>query len=170
MLPDEIQQSAVIALEDACENVEAPLQKLEHSLHSWVAFGIIPIFALANAGVALSLSSLAGETSAVALGIVAGLVLGKPIGLVGASWLTVRLGITTLPQHVRWRHIVGAGFLSGIGFTMSLFIASLAFEGELLETAKLGILGASLLAGIIGSFLLLQVKPIQNGNERLEAD
>lgn len=169
MPPDEVQQSMVIALEDACENVEAPLQKLEHSLHTWVSFVIVPIFALANAGVTLSLDSLVGGTSTVAFGIVAGLVLGKPIGLLGASWLIVRLGIAGLPQGVHWRHMVGVGFLAGIGFTMSLFIASLGFgEGELLEVAKLGILSASLLAGIIGTLLLLQAKPAQAEDEGME--
>ncbi len=111
---------------------------------------------------ALSLDSLAGETSTVALGIVAGLVIGKPIGLISASWLTVRLGIAPLPPDVHWRHIIGVGFLSGIGFTMSLFIASLAFgENALLEAAKLGILGASLFAGSVGFLLLRRGKPSQ---------
>ena len=160
MLTNEVQQSAVIELEEACEDVQAPLQKLEHSLHSWVQFGIMPIFALANAGVALSLSSVAGETARVALGIMAGVVLGKPIGLLGASWMAVRAGIAELPQGVEWSHMVGVGFLAGIGFTMSLFIASLALgESALLEAAKMGILGASLIAGSIGFLLLGRGKP-----------
>lgn len=166
MLTNEVQQSAVISLEEVCEDVQAPLQKLEHSLHPWAAFIIIPVFAFANAGVTLSLENLAGGTSTVALGIAAGLVLGKPIGLLGASWLTVRTGLATLPPGVDWRHMLGLSFLAGIGFTMSLFIASLAFRGsELLEVAKLGILGGSLLAGGIGSVLLLRVKPTQIGEE-----
>ena len=155
MLIDEGQQSAVIELEEACEDVQAPLQKLEHSLHTWVQFGIIPIFALANAGVALSLSSLGGDTSLVALGIVVGLVLGKPLGILAGSWLAVRMGLSALPAGVQWPHMVGVGFLAGIGFTMSLFIASLGLgESPLLEAAKLGILGASLIAGSIGYVLL----------------
>ncbi len=156
MLTDEVQQSAVIELEEACEDVQAPLQKLEHSLHTWVQFGIIPIFALANAGVALSLTNVGGETSRIALGIILGLVIGKPLGILGAAWLAVRSGAAALPVGVTWRHMVGAGFLGGIGFTMSLFIASLGLaDAALLEVAKLGILGASLLAGVIG-FLLLR--------------
>lgn len=140
--------------------MRAPLQKLEHSLHTWVQFGIIPIFALANAGVALSLSSLGGDTSAVALGILVGLVLGKPIGILTGSWIAVRLGWSVLPEGVQWQHMVGVGFLGGIGFTMSLFIASLGFgDSALLETAKLGILGASLLAGMIGVALLRRGHP-----------
>ena len=156
MLTDQVQQSAVLELEEACEDVQAPLQKLEHELHTWVQFVIMPVFALANAGVALSLANVGGETSRIALGIIVGLVLGKPIGIIGASWLAVRSGIAALPAGVTWRHIVGVGFLGGIGFTMSLFIASLGFgESELLDAAKMGILGASLLAGVIG-FLLLR--------------
>jgi NhaA family Na+:H+ antiporter len=171
MLTNEVQQSAIIALEEVCEDVQAPLQKLEHALHPWAAFLIIPIFAFANAGVALSLDSLAGGTSTVALGIVAGLVLGKPLGVLGASWLTVRMGLATLPPGVHWQHMIGLGLLAGIGFTMSLFIASLAFRGsELLEVAKLGILSASLIAGIIGSVLLLRVEPTHAGNEETEAE
>ncbi len=135
--------------------MQAPLQKLEHSLHTWVQFGIIPIFALANAGVALTLSSLVGDTSLVALGIVVGLVLGKPLGILAGSWLAVRMGLSALPAGVQWPHMVGVGFLAGIGFTMSLFIASLGLgESTLLEAAKLGILGASLIAGSIGYVLL----------------
>jgi NhaA family Na+:H+ antiporter len=155
MLIDEGQQSAVLELEEACEDVQAPLQKLEHSLHTWVQFGIIPIFALANAGVALSLSSLVGDTTLVALGIVVGLVLGKPLGILAGCWLAVRMGLSALPAGVQWPHMVGVGFLAGIGFTMSLFIASLGLgESTLLEAAKLGILGASLIAGSIGYVLL----------------
>ncbi len=160
MLTDEVQQSAVIELEEACEDVQAPLQKLEHSLHPWVQFGIIPIFALANAGVALSLRSVDGVSSAAPLGILVGLVLGKPIGILAGSWIAVRLGWSMLPPGVEWSHMVGVGFLGGIGFTMSLFIASLGFgESELLEAAKLGILGASLLAGSIGFLLLRRSQP-----------
>jgi NhaA family Na+:H+ antiporter len=160
MLTDEAQQSAVIELEEACEDVQAPLQKLEHALHTWVQFGIIPIFALANAGVALSFSSLGSETTQIVVGILAGLVLGKPIGILGSSWIAVRMGLTVLPQGVRWSHMAGVGFVAGIGFTMSLFIASLAFgETELLETAKLGVLTASIVAGIIGAMLLRRGRP-----------
>lgn len=155
MLTDEIQQQAVIELEEACEDVQAPLQKLEHRLHVWVQFVIMPIFALANAGVVLSLGEIGGDTGRVTLGIVAGLVLGKPLGLLGAAWLAVRAGIAALPEGVTWRHMLGASCLGGIGFTMSLFVATLAFgESELLAAAKLGILAASVVAGSLGYFLL----------------
>lgn len=155
MLTDGVQQQAVIALEEACEDVQAPLQKLEHRLHFWVQFVIMPIFALANAGVVLSLGGAGGETGVVTIGIVAGLVLGKPIGLLGASWLAIRAGIASLPEGVSWRHMLGASCLGGIGFTMSLFVATLAFgESALLAAAKLGILAASVVAGSLGYVLL----------------
>ncbi len=160
MVTDQVQQSAVLELEEACEDVQAPLQKLEHELHTWVQFVIMPVFALANAGVALSLTSLSGETSRVVLGIIVGLVVGKPLGILLASWLAVRSGIASLPPGVSWTHMAGVGVLAGIGFTMSLFIASLGFdEPELLEAAKLGILGASLLAGTVGFLLLRRGQP-----------
>jgi NhaA family Na+:H+ antiporter len=150
MLTDERQQSAVIALEDACEQVQAPLQKLEHALHPWVALLIMPVFALANAGVALAFGG-GSATMPVMLGIVLGLVLGKPLGLLAACWLATRAGIAALPQGVGWRHMLGAGILAGVGFTMSLFVAGLAFgDAGLLGAAKLGILLASLVAGVAG--------------------
>jgi NhaA family Na+:H+ antiporter len=155
MLTDEAQQHAVIHLEEVCEDVQAPLQKLEHSLHFWVQFIIMPIFALANAGVAFSLSSISGTSTMVPVGIIVGLVIGKPIGLLAASWLAVRSGLAELPNGVEWRHMIGVGFLAGIGFTMSLFIASLGFgDGLLLDAAKTGILMASVIAGSIGYILL----------------
>ena len=154
----EFQQSAVLELEEVSEQVQAPLQKMEHELHSWVAFFIMPIFAFANAGVALSADSLGGATLPVLLGIVFGLTLGKPIGIVGACWLAVRAGIAELPQGVTWRHMLSTGVLAGIGFTMSLFIASLAFgDATHLATAKLAILLASAVAGGVGLLLLSRV-------------
>lgn len=158
MLTVESQQSAVIELEEICEHVQAPLQKIEHSLQSWVALVIMPIFAFANAGVGFSTSHLSGEALPVVLGIILGLVVGKPVGLLGASWLAARAGIADLPQGVRWQHMVGVGVLAGIGFTMSLFIATLGFEQpEVLATAKLAIFIASLIAGTVGLLLLRRV-------------
>src|SRR5919199_3780143 len=144
---------------NSCEAVQAPLQKLEHQLHAWVAFGIVPLFALANAGVRLSLEGISGPGLLIVVGTVLGLVVGKPLGLVGLSWVLVRTGVAALPQGVRWAHLVGAGCLAGLGFTMSLFIASLGFgESPLLEAAKLGILTASLIAGVLGFTLLRRVR------------
>lgn len=165
MITNQRQQSIVIALEEACEHVQAPLQKLEHKLHLPVNFLIMPIFAFANAGVAISLAGLEGDNLMIVLGIVFGLVLGKPIGIFGASWLAIRLGITSLPQGVSMTQLLGVGMLGGIGFTMSLFIASLGFgEGSpLLEGAKLAILFASLVAGVGGFIFLSVVKGPDSG-------
>ena len=145
-------QAAARILELASESVESPLQRLEHHLHPWVIYVIMPIFALANAGVALSSKDfLVAFSSPISLGIVAGLVIGKPVGISLLSWLAVRAGLAELPQGVTMRHVLGAGFLAGIGFTRSLFIANLAFpSSELLAVAKVGILSASLIAGLIG--------------------
>lgn len=145
---------AVMAIENAAEEVQAPLQKLEEKLHSLVAFGIMPLFAIANAGVSLQ-GAGAVLTSSISLGVILGLVLGKPIGITLAAWLSCRLGLAERPRGVGWMAIHGAGWLGGIGFTMSLFIAGLAFgDGDLLTQAKIGILLASLVAGITGWLLL----------------
>ena len=156
ILRSESRQAAVMALEDACEKVETPLQRFEHTLLPWVRLIIMPLFALANAGVVLGIST-AAATSPVSLGIVLGLVAGKPIGIFCASWFAVRLGLASLPAKVGWRQILGVGVLGGIGFTMSIFIAGLAFAGQpLLEIAKLGIFAASLVAGGTGFLLLFK--------------
>jgi Na+:H+ antiporter, NhaA family len=150
---DEEQQAVIEAMEDACEQAQAPLHRIEYALHPWVTFAIMPLFALANAGVTLSGGFAAGDR--ITLGIVMGLVLGKPLGIMGASWLAVRSGMAALPNGVTWRHIHGAGWLGGIGFTMSLFVAMLAFaDASLLATAKVGILTASTVAAIVGSVLV----------------
>jgi NhaA family Na+:H+ antiporter len=146
------QQEALHAIELACDQAQAPLQKMEYALHGAVAFAILPLFALANAGVPLAGGGLG---SAVALGILLGLVIGKPLGITLAAWLAVRAGIADLPAGVTWRTLHGTAWLGGIGFTMSLFIAGLAFsDAARLDTAKLGILTASLIAGITGWGLL----------------
>ena len=117
----------------------------------------MPVFALANAGVVLDGDLLANLSESITLGIILGLLLGKPIGIVLASWLAVRSRLASLPEDVSWAQIHGAGWLAGIGFTMSLFVAGLAFSDEaLLTMAKLGILTASVFAGIAGSALLLR--------------
>jgi NhaA family Na+:H+ antiporter len=159
MLTDEGQQAAVIELEELCEQVQAPLQKIEHSLHGWVALAVMPLFAFANAGVALTVSSLSGASMPIMLGIVAGLVVGKPTGLFVSAWLAVRAGIAELPQGVGWAHMAGAGMLAGIGFTMALFIASLSFDDSAqLDSAKIAILLASLIAGSLGMLTLARLR------------
>jgi NhaA family Na+:H+ antiporter len=134
----------------------SPLARVEAILHPWVSFVIVPLFALANAGVDLSAGALSSAaTSSVALGILIGLVVGKPLGIALATTLAVRTGLGPLPAGAGWRHVVGVGAVAGIGFTISLLITDLAFEDPaLLQTAKAGILAASVLAGVVGAVIL----------------
>jgi NhaA family Na+:H+ antiporter len=133
--------------------------RIEHGLQPWVSFVVVPLFALANAGVAIPLDAGALLTESIVLGVVAGLVLGKQLGITGATWLIVRSGLAELPEGVTWRHIYGVAWLGGIGFTMSLFIAELAYgPSPALALAKVGILGASLVAGAGGYLVLTQIK------------
>jgi Na+:H+ antiporter, NhaA family len=155
VLANDERQAALHALNHAAHKLEPPLHELEHALNPWVVFAIMPIFALANAGVQLGGGIVEALTSPVALGIVLGLVVGKQLGVTLFAWLAVRSGVAELPEGVGWRHVYGAGWLAGIGFTMSLFITDLAFsEGSLVEDAKLGILCASLIAGAVGWTIL----------------
>ncbi|VAW67922.1 Na+/H+ antiporter NhaA type [hydrothermal vent metagenome] len=153
-------RSVVRTLENGVHSVQAPLQRLEHDWHMPVAYLIIPIFALVNAGIPLEMSSL-GETLShpVMLGVSLGLVLGKFIGITGACWLVLKLGVAELPKDTRFTQIAGVSLLAGIGFTMSIFVAQLGFANneELLLMAKTGILFASLLAGISGYIWLYLV-------------
>jgi NhaA family Na+:H+ antiporter len=154
--PDEEHHAALWELEDLTESAQAPMLRMEHALHPWVAFLIVPLFALANAGVRIGGDLLATATEPVVLGIVLGLVVGKQVGITLAAWLVVRAGLADLPGGVTWRHIYGAAWLGGIGFTMSLFIADLAFgDLQTLALAKIGILAASILAGL-GGYLILR--------------
>ncbi|MDF1501348.1 Na+/H+ antiporter NhaA [Roseisolibacter sp. H3M3-2] len=152
-------QVALQAIENAADAAQAPLQRMEHALHGVVAFAIMPIFALANAGVALGSGAAAAARSPIAWGVVLGLALGKPLGITLASWLAVRAGAADLPTGVAWRHVHGAGWLGGIGFTMSLFVAGLAFaDPVVLDIAKLGVFAASIIAGAVGYTLLLRAR------------
>jgi NhaA family Na+:H+ antiporter len=132
-------------------------ERLEHTLHPWSSFVVLPLFALANAGVALSADAL-GEAgrSPVTWGVILGLVVGKPLGIATCSWLACRSRLAALPADVNWAQLVGVAMLGGIGFTISLFVADLAFDRPgLVEEAKVGILAASLVASLAGSALLL---------------
>lgn len=153
--PTHEQNSAVQTLEVACEFAQTPLQRFERRLHLWVAFLIMPLFALANAGVMLQGDITATLANPIAIGIVAGLALGKSFGITGLCWLAVRLGLAELPEGVGWRQLYGVAWLGGIGFTMSLFITGLAFpDAASSDTAKVGVLVASILSGVIGYLLL----------------
>ncbi|ACO47399.1 Na+/H+ antiporter NhaA [Deinococcus deserti] len=135
-------------LEDLLERSQSPLHRMEHALHPFVTFAVLPIFALVNAGVSVSGAGF----GAISYGVMLGLLLGKPLGVVGGAWLAVRSGVASLPRRVTWFHMVGAGILAGIGFTMSLFVSNLAFEDvALLTQAKLGVLMASVLAAALGA-------------------
>ena len=154
IMKDEEQRRGVVqTLLDGIHMIETPLQRLEHSLHIPVAFVIIPLFALANAGVPIAMSQLPSLlTEPITLGIIVGLVFGKFLGVAGLSLLAVKLGIGSLPEGTRPHHIIGVGFLAGIGFTMSIFIAELAFEyqKEALVLAKTGVLFGSVIAAVTG--------------------
>src|SRR5439155_9602154 len=155
VMTDEEQQAVIEALEDSAEKVQPPLHRLQQALHPWVTFFVMPVFALANAGVAFDGNVFTNLLQPIPVGVVLGLLLGKPIGITFASWLAVRTRLGRLPAEVTWAHIHGASWLGGIGFTMSIFVAGLAFQTEaLLNMAKFGIFTASLLAGIVGSVLL----------------
>jgi NhaA family Na+:H+ antiporter len=139
----------VDVLEDLTRRVVSPLHTLEHGLQPWVAFAIMPIFALFNAG--FTVGEGTSLTAPVPLAAFVGLLLGKPVGVVLSSWLAVKAGWCSLPEGVGWVAMLGTGLLAGIGFTMSLFIAALAFgDGVLLDGAKLGVFSASILAAVLG--------------------
>jgi NhaA family Na+:H+ antiporter len=128
----------------------SPVERLEYRLHNWVAFGIMPLFALANAGVPLGDISFEGDAGGLFWGITLGLAVGKPLGILAVAWLAARIGAAVLPAGVKWSHVSVIGIVGGIGFTMALFIAQLAFTaGPLLETAKLAILCGSGAAGML---------------------
>ncbi|WP_220106195.1 Na+/H+ antiporter NhaA [Vibrio cholerae] len=142
----------------------SPLKHLEHALHPYVAFAILPVFAFANAGISLQGVSLAGLTSMLPLGVALGLFLGKPLGIFSFSWAAVKLGVAKLPEGINFKHIFAVSVLCGIGFTMSIFISSLAFgqANEAYDTyARLGILMGSTTAALLGYSLLRLSLPIK---------
>ncbi|MDH5424618.1 MAG: Na+/H+ antiporter NhaA [Gammaproteobacteria bacterium] len=146
-------RAVVQTLENGVHSVETPLQRLEHAWHMPVAYLVIPIFALANAGIPLQLDSLAATmTHPVMLGVSLGLILGKFIGITGVCWLLLKMGVAVLPKETRFIQVAGVSLLAGIGFTMSIFVAELgfAYQAEYLLMAKTGVLFASAVAGIAG--------------------
>lgn len=162
----EKQKAILQNIKDRIDSVGSPAQRLEHELHLPVALIVIPLFALANAGISIDFSSI-GTTviENVSLGIIFGLIFGKVLGIAGVAWLAIKLGIAKLPDNSTMNQVFGVAFLGGIGFTMSIFVADLAFVGNetLIFQAKVGILAASLFAGLFG-FIWLRyiVKPAQH--------
>lgn len=136
------------------------LHRVEHEMHPWVAFLILPVFAFANAGVSLAGLSLADLAQPLTLGIAVGLFLGKQVGVMLATWIGVRSGLARLPDGVSWRHVYGVACLTGVGFTMSLFIGTLAFtDGETMNAMRLGVMSGSILSGMLGYSVLRVAAP-----------
>jgi NhaA family Na+:H+ antiporter len=156
-------EPALRALDAIHDRIESPASKLLRTVEPWSSYAVLPVFALANAGVALSAEVAAGH-GRLMLAIVAGLVIGKPAGIVLAAWLAVRAGVAVKPSAYSWRQLAGAGALAGIGFTMSLFIAGEAFPNPAeFRAAKIAIFIASLVAGGLGTLILWQRRPAGDG-------
>jgi NhaA family Na+:H+ antiporter len=143
-------------MERATRKSISPLERHETELHPWVGFLIMPVFALANAGVPIEAADIVDP---VALATALGLFVGKPVGILLFSFLAVKLGLTRLPEGVNWGAVVGGGFLAGIGFTMALFISGLALSGPLLDAAKVGVMAGSALSAAVGMTLLIVFLP-----------
>lgn len=156
-----VRQAAVYAMIKNAKFVLPPLHRMENTMHPWSAFLIIPVFALANAGIPIHGGVGTAVQGSVSVGVIAGLCIGKPLGITLFAFLACKLGLAALPRGVSWRHIVGAGMLGGIGFTMAIFIANLAYAGqaENLEHAKLAILVASTISAFGGAAVLLTCRP-----------
>jgi NhaA family Na+:H+ antiporter len=168
-----VQESILSQMEDLAKGTEAPLERIERALVRWVGFSIVPIFALANAGVAVS-GDVASDaiSSPVSQGVALGLVLGKPVGIFLFTFLAVKLGICDMPRGATWPQILGVGLLGGIGFTVSLLITDLGFRGDqvLADEAKLGVLFASIVAAVLGAvFLYFNTSPPSHTPDAVES-
>lgn len=142
---------------------ETPLQTIEYALHPWVAFGIMPLFALANAGIVIGNDFFTSIANPISIGVAIGLIAGKFTGIMFFSWIMVKFSLSKLPEGASWKHIAGVALLAGIGFTMSLFISGLAFKNPVfIDQAKYGILIASIIAGIFGTIVLKRIKRPSN--------
>lgn len=154
---DEEQAEAIVGeIERLSGETEGPLERLERQVHPWVSFAILPLFALANAGIIFSTDTLSTAVeSPITLGVFAGLTAGKVVGVFGMTWLAVKVGIGRLPTGVTWPHVLGVSLLAGVGFTVSIFISSIAFDDRaLIDLAKMGVFSASVLAGVVGYVFL----------------
>jgi NhaA family Na+:H+ antiporter len=155
-LEDPSQQKCAMRIQEQARHVSAPLQRLEHGIQPFTTYVVLPLFALANAGVTVRGYDV-GELllEPVSIGIFLGLIVGKTLGISVSTWLAVKARLASLPENVNWGHVIGAGVLGGVGFTMSLFISNLAFRAGILQVeAKLAILVASTVAGVAGYLLL----------------
>jgi NhaA family Na+:H+ antiporter len=149
--------AAIHTLENQCKLIESPLHRIEHYLQPWVSFLVMPLFAFANSGVRILGNVFSAVKHPVSMGVLLGLFFGKPLGIWLFAWVFSKIGLATSPPELSWTSIFGASWLCGIGFTMSLFIAALAFDdGTLLEMAKIGILAASVAAAVCGSLFFLR--------------
>jgi NhaA family Na+:H+ antiporter len=157
-LTDEPSPSELDAMTRLAKTSVSPAERLEHLLHPWTSFLIVPLFALANAGVELRANAFDGPGAArTTIGVVIGLIAGKTLGITAAAWLSVRAGLGRLPEGATWPMVAGIAMVAGIGFTVALFITELAFDpGALQDAAKIGVLGASTLAAVIGAAVLRQ--------------
>lgn len=154
-------------VEEISQATEAPLERLERTIHPWTSYVILPLFALANAGIEFSEGTLGqAASSSVTIGVFAGLVFGKLVGITLFPWVASRLGIVELPSGISWLHVAGVALVGGIGFTVAIFVTGLAFDDHaLVDNAKMGILAASLVAGLVGYCILRFVaKPIPSAN------
>ena len=157
-LSDDPSPAELDAMNRLARTTVSPAERLEHLLHPWTSFVVVPLFALANAGVVIKADSFdSPATVGVTAGVVLGLVVGKLVGITAATWLAVRSGLGRLPEGATWAMVVGIAAIGGIGFTVSLFIAELAYEpGAIQDAAKLGVLGASTVAALLGAMLLVR--------------
>lgn len=156
------QHQTIEKIKQLSTDAETPLQKVEYALHPWVAFVIMPLFALANAGMNIDNNFISSLNNPVSIGVISGLTLGKFTGVLLFTWLMVKLKLAALPTHVNWKHIMGVAMLAGVGFTMSLFVTGLAFkDGNMIDDAKYGILLASLVSGIAGTIVLRKQPVVQ---------
>jgi NhaA family Na+:H+ antiporter len=160
--PDTTSRMIMEEVEDIVAQTSSVSQKLEHTLHGYVLYLIMPVFAIANTGLVIESNLLGNVISPAGIGIIAGLVIGKPLGISLFSWIAVKANIASLPENTTWKHLIGTGFLGGIGFTMSIFITLLAFENSSQQDiAKMATLFASVLAALTG-FVILRSSPVSS--------
>jgi NhaA family Na+:H+ antiporter len=170
-IPPDVDAPQWLYLARLSRDAVSHLARLEHLLHPWTSYVIVPLFALANAGVTWSAAGGDALISPVSLGVIGGLVVGKPLGIAVAAWVATKAGLARLPTGVRWSEFVGVGALAGIGFTVSLFIAGLAFQSsENQEAARVGILTASAAAGLLGAAILRGARRRHRGHPPIHAD